>query len=227
MWAEDLLFGLALDTAGTDPETARIATAAVVRVQAARQPIVRDWLVDLTDELLAEPDVLPRVDSGPKSRRSVVDTLLEIDGELTDARRDGFPVVVFNATFGLTVLDREFRRYGIDENGIGLIWPVIDPLVLDEACDRLHSGQRRLTDLCRHYRVSPETGHSFSTDALAAVRLATDIAERFPIVGAASPAELHAIQQRAHRTWVTADSTSVGLEWPKRSSPYTRVVTAV
>ena len=65
--------------------------------------------------------------------------LEEIATELAQAFRDGVPVVAYNATFDLCLLDAELRRHRLrtlPDRLYNEARPVIDPLVLDRAEDR-------------------------------------------------------------------------------------------
>ena len=63
----------------------------------------------------------------------------------------GIPVVVYNAPYDLSLLDRECRRNGLEP--IDAPGPVIDPLVIDKAVDSYRKGKRTLEVAAAHYRV--------------------------------------------------------------------------
>ncbi|MFW8746044.1 DNA polymerase III subunit epsilon, partial [Mesorhizobium japonicum] len=54
----------------------------------------------------------------------------------------GVPLVVYNAPYDLTLLDRECRRHELPP--LEPPSPVIDPLVIDKAVDRYRKGKRPL-----------------------------------------------------------------------------------
>ena len=131
-WYRGPMVGLDFETTSVDPETARIVGAAVVVVQAGELSGSTSWVVNpgvpiepsatevhgLTDAYVAEYGIPPA-----NTCRQISELLGTFGGR-------GIPVVVYNAPFDLTVLDRELRRHiGGGLSGIG---PVIDPMVLDK-----------------------------------------------------------------------------------------------
>lgn len=104
-------------------------------------------------------------------------------GDTALALRAGLPLVIMNAPYDLTVLDREARRHNLptlDERLGRPVAPVIDPLVLDKRCIRYRrrisetQGARCLRTLCEVYGVPwDETrAHGAVYDALQAARVA-------------------------------------------------------
>ncbi len=75
----------------------------------------------------------------------------EIARLLVEQCAAGRPLVVMNAPFDLTLLDRELRRHRASSlarylQNVSLC--VLDPRVLDKHLDRYRKGRRTLTDLC-------------------------------------------------------------------------------
>jgi DNA polymerase III epsilon subunit-like protein len=100
-----------------------------------------------------------------------------------------------NARYDLTVLDRECRRHGVetllDRYVDDVIWPVIDPFVIDKAVDRYRKGSRTLAALCDHYRVSLDGAHDSAADAIAAARVAWRLGATRPELAAMDVEALH------------------------------------
>ena len=98
-----------------------------------------------------------------------------------------------NASFDLTILDRETRRHGVQPliDIVGGDLRVIDARVLDKKVDPYRRGGRKLEDLCRHYKVALDGAHSADADAIAACRVAWKIAVQEPRIGSASLDDLH------------------------------------
>jgi DNA polymerase-3 subunit epsilon len=138
----------------------------------------------------------------------------------------GLPLVVMNAPFDLTLLDRELRRH----NGTALAdhWPadglcVLDPRVLDKYADRYRKGRRTLTDLCAHYGVPLLDAHDAAADAMAALSLVRAIgrAHADGRIGTMTTAELHlrqtvwhAAQARGLQEWFARSGS------PERCDPF-------
>lgn len=80
------------------------------------------------------------------------------------------PVVAYNATFDLTMINAECRRNGLTPLG-GAFGPVLDPMVLDKGVDKYRKGSRKLVDVARHYGVPALDAH----DALGDIRMTIGI----------------------------------------------------
>lgn len=115
----------------------------------------------------------------------------------------GMPLVVMNAPFDLTLLDRECRRHGlatVDERLDGRpLAPVIDPLVLDRQLVPKRrkvsatQGARQLKTLAQVWGVGwdDELAHAAEYDALQAARVVWQLCQRNPWIAGMSPMELH------------------------------------
>lgn len=159
------------ETTGTDVETARIVSACLVFLDEQGQPLVtNNWLLDPGIEIPDEATAIHGITTEHARERGVSAPLgLEsILGAL-----DGYqaPLVVYNAPFDLTILDRELRRHSLGT--LPPRSPIIDPLVIDKHVDRFRRGSRRLADVCA-LRGIPlgADAHGAEADAIAAGRLA-------------------------------------------------------
>lgn len=205
-WHRNLLVGFDLETTGTDPDTSRIVTAALLEVRDGELLRARDWLVDpgvpIPDEAAAIHGITTeRAAAGGRPAREAVD---ELARALTAHWAAGTPVVAFNAPFDLSLLTVELERHGLPsltERLAGEIGPVVDPLTVDRAVDRHRKGRRSLDAACAEYGVVLDSAHDAAADALAAVRVAVAIAGRHPQVAAQDPWELHRSQIRWYADW--------------------------
>lgn len=95
---------------------------------------------------------------------------------------DSVPLVVANAPYDLTMIDRELARNGLPSllDQVGNDLHVLDPLVLDRAMDRFRPGRRRLQDLCEVYDVEHRTLHRADADAEAAATVTFRIISEYP-----------------------------------------------
>ncbi|MET7680865.1 3'-5' exonuclease [Streptomyces sp. NPDC005423] len=231
-WYEGPLAAFDTETTGVDVESDRIVSAAVVVQDAAgHRPRVTRWLVNpgvpvpagatavhgLTDDFLR------------RNGRWPAPVLREIAEELAGQAALGRPLVVMNAPFDLTLLDRELRRHRASSLAPwfeGSPLRVLDPRVLDKQLDRYRKGRRTLTDLCAHYGVSLEGAHDAGADALASLEVVRAVGRRFAArLERLSPAELHALQSTWHaaqarglQAWFARSGTpeSVDPSWPLR-----------
>lgn len=202
-WHTGELVAFDLETTGTDPETDRIVTAAIVRVNVpAKQVNTQVWLADPGVVIPREATAIHGITTEyvRSHGKPINGVVAEVHTELTAAWREQTPVVVFNAPFDLTMLDRELRRHL--GTGLGEVDPVVDPLVLDRAVDRYRKGSRKLAAVCGHYGLSltDDVAHTSDGDALAAARLAWCLADRFPKL-AVDLDVLQALQASWYRQW--------------------------
>lgn len=231
-WYEGPLAAFDTETTGVDVETDRIVSAAVVVQDAAgTRPRVSRWLVNpgvpvpagatavhgLTDEHLQLNGRWPA---------PVMFEIAEVLAEQAVAHR---PLVVMNAPFDLTLLDRELRRHrasSLDRWFETSPLLVMDPRVLDKHLDRYRKGRRTLTDLCAHYGVELEGAHDAAADAQAALDVVRAVGRRFAArLERLAPAELHTLQTTWHaaqarglQAWFARSGSeeSVSTDWPLR-----------
>ncbi|MFE9254911.1 3'-5' exonuclease [Streptomyces sp. NPDC006879] len=231
-WYEGPLAAFDTETTGVDVEHDRIVSAALV-VQECAGGRVRStrWLVNpgipvpveatnvhgLTDEHLQHHGRWP------------APVMEEVARSLAEQSIAGRPLVVMNAPFDLTLLDRELRRHRatslaryLDNHPLS----VLDPRVLDKHLDRYRKGRRTLTDLCAHYGIALEEAHDAAADATAALEVVRAVGRRFQTrLERLSPAELHtlqavwhAAQARGLQAWFARNGSpeAVDPHWPLR-----------
>ncbi|AZS88367.1 3'-5' exonuclease [Streptomyces griseoviridis] len=231
-WYEGPLAAFDTETTGVDVESDRIVSAAVVVQDApGTRPRVARWLVNpgvpvpeaatavhgLTDEHLR------------RNGRWPAPVVLEIADALAEQAALRRPLVVMNAPFDLTLLDRELRRHrasSLDRWFEATPLRVLDPRVLDKHLDRYRKGRRTLTDLCAHYEVTLEGAHDAGADALAALEVVRALGQRFATrLERLSPGELHTLQTTWHaaqarglQAWFARSGTpeTVDPAWPLR-----------
>ncbi|MER5912065.1 3'-5' exonuclease [Streptomyces sp. NPDC001982] len=231
-WYEGPLAAFDTETTGVDVETDRIVSAAVVVQDApGTRPRVSRWLVNpgvpvpeaatavhgLTEEHLQ------------RNGRWPAPVMYEIAEELAEHTAMHRPLVVMNAPFDLTLLDRELRRHrasSLDQWFQSAPLQVLDPRVLDKHLDRYRKGRRTLTDLCAHYGVTLDGAHEAAADALAALDVVRALGRRFATrLERLTPAELHTLQTTWHaaqarglQAWFARSGSeeAVNQDWPLR-----------
>ncbi|MEU3821215.1 3'-5' exonuclease [Streptomyces sp. NPDC030392] len=231
-WFEGPLAAFDTETTGMDVERDRIVSAALVvqDVEGGRLRVTR-WLVNpgvpvppgATEVHGLTDDHLQRYGRWPAP---VMD---EIGRVLADQCAAGRPLVVMNAPFDLTLLDRELRRHRASSlarylRNVPLC--VLDPRVLDKHLDRYRKGRRTLTDLCAHYEVALDGAHDAAADAAAALEVVRALGRRFAArLEELSPAELHtrqavwhAAQARGLQAWFERNGSDEAVDpaWPLR-----------
>lgn len=162
-----------LETTGVDVEDARIVTACIAVLDAGGDVIERwDWLADPGIEIPEGASAIHGVTTEVARRDGRPSAL--VVAEITQTLRTlfslGIPVVVYNAPYDLSLLDRECRRNELEP--ITDPEPIIDPLVLDKAVDRYRKGKRTLEVAAAHYGVALDDAHDAGADAIAAGRVA-------------------------------------------------------
>lgn len=181
-WGQLAVFDL--ETTGVDVESARIVSACVAVLAVDGTVIERwDWLADPGVEI---PDGAAAVHGITTERaraegRPAHVVVAEITQSLRVLFALGVPLVVYNAPYDLTLLDRECRRHQLEP--LASFAPVIDPLVIDKAVDRHRKGKRTLVATAELYKVALDDAHDAGSDAIAAGRVAQAL-------GIAYPAEL-------------------------------------
>jgi DNA polymerase-3 subunit epsilon len=231
-WYEGPLASFDTETTGVDVEQDRIVTAALVTQSSAGEPVQRrEWAADPGVPIPAGATAVNGLTDAwvQRNGRPARLVLEEVARALAEAARLGLPLVVMNAPYDLTLLDRELRRHqgvplGQYLTGSPLL--VLDPRVLDKHLDRYRKGRRRLSDLCEHYGVALEDAHDAAADATAAMELVRAIgrlhAERLAPL---TPAELHlrqavwhAAQARGLQKWFSSSGSPevVDTSWPLR-----------
>ncbi|WP_405408113.1 exonuclease domain-containing protein [Streptomyces decoyicus] len=202
-WHQELLVSFDLETTGTDVEQDRIVTAALIRMEGDGRAVEKQtWLLDPGVPIPDEAAAIHGISTAyvQVHGRSPVTAIEEITEALAEALRADIPLVVMNARYDLSLLDRECRRHGLRTLTERLGHepaPVIDPLVLDKHVDRYRKGKRALQALCGHYGVRLDGAHEAGADAAAAAGVARRIGEKFPAVALPSPRALHALQEQA------------------------------
>lgn len=189
-----------LETTAADPEQARIVTACIVQVGGGQPPQPATWIADPGVEI---PDEAANIHGYTTERaraegRPAAEVVEEITAALGQVLAHGIPIVAMNARYDLTVLDRECRRHGLetllDRYVDSMLWPVIDPFVIDKHVDRYRRGSRTLTALCEHYQVKLDGAHDSAADAIAAARVAWRLGATRPELAAMDIEALHHAQ---------------------------------
>lgn len=203
------LLGFDTETTGTDVCSDRIVTVALVHSvgPGAAAETVATWLIDPGMEIPEGAAAVHGISTEHARTHGMqpAAALAEVAELLADALGRGIPVVAFNASFDLQILEAELTRNGLPTLADRLgheIAPVVDPLVLDRGLDRFRKGKRTLTDLCGVYEVVQDGRlHTADVDVSATLAVLRGICRRHPELAAASLAEVHQRQIALHRDW--------------------------
>ncbi|HWU08961.1 MAG TPA: 3'-5' exonuclease [Streptomyces sp.] len=202
-WISGPLLAFDLETTGTDVETDRIVTAAVVRLEAdGSVSQERTWLLDPGVDIPEQASAIHGISTERAREHGVpaAAAVEEIARAVADGLRSGTPLVVMNARYDLSLLDRECLRYTVEsvsERLGGPPSPVIDPLVIDKHVDKYRKGKRALHALCAHYGVPLDDAHDARADAVAAARVVRRLGEKHQPVAVMPLEDLHSLQTDA------------------------------
>lgn len=217
------LLSLDTETTGVDPWTCSVVTCNMTYDTPGQEPYVCDWLINpgvgipegasdvhgITDEIAQAHGMPPEIG------------LASIAHHLNLWSDRGLPIVVYNASYDLTLLNAEFARYGIEcRNKFDRI---IDPLVLDKQLDKFRKGKRQLTVTAAHYGIQLNNAHSADADSMASVGVARAIGRKYKINGPVE--EVHARQiefkreqseslQKYFRKSKNDETIVINGEWP-------------
>ena len=204
-WHLGRLAGFDTESTGVDVETDRVVTACIVEVGGNTPPLTANWLinpgVDIPEAATAVHGVT--TEKAKTEGQDAAEGIAELVAGLTQVVLAGTPLVIMNAPYDLTLLDREARRYGVQPlaDVVGDELRVVDPRVIDKHLDMYRRGKRTLTDLCRHYGVKLDGAHSADADAIAACRVAWRLGNVFPRLAELSLDDLHKTQVGWHAEW--------------------------
>ncbi|MDT9686461.1 3'-5' exonuclease [Streptomyces sp. TRM76323] len=231
-WFEGPLAAFDTETTGVDVERDRIVAAAlVVQDVEGGRPRTTRWLVNPGVPVPPEATEVHGLTDDHLRRygRWPAPVMEEVARLLADQCAAGRPLVVMNAPFDLTLLDRELRRHRASSLARYLRDAplcVLDPRVLDKHLDRYRKGRRTLADLCAHYEVPLEEAHDAAADAAAALEVVRAVGRRFAArLEELSVAELHArqavwhaAQARGLQAWFARNGSQEEVDpaWPLR-----------
>lgn len=185
------------ETTGTDPDTDRIVTAAIVRY-ANRQPIEqREWLLKIDVPIpKSSTDVHGITDERSQTEGiEQLQALTEVHHYLT---KTDLPIVAFNATFDIAMLNANLARHGITPI---VETPIICPYVLDKQFNKYVKGrnQRRLLPTIQRYGLDldEDSWHGATADAAITGRLFLAQMDNYDALRSYTPRDLSA----AIATW--------------------------
>lgn len=206
-WVNGPMLGFDTETTGVDPSTDRILTAALVHQDADGNRKVRTWLINPGVDIPASSTEIHGItnEQVQSDGAEPAQALEEIASIIVEAQRAGMPVVAYNASFDLAIIECELARHGlptVTERLGRTPFPVIDPLVIDRHCVKYRRGKRRLGDLLGYYELSEGRDlHAADVDVAATLDILAAQAYEFPSLAAATLERVHEVLIGAHRTW--------------------------
>jgi len=203
-WAAGPFAALDLETTGVDPATARIVELALIVDDGSEVRDLYAGLVDPGPEVEIPPGAaavhgITRERLDAEQAPPATEVLPAVHVHLHTILAEGWPLVIYNATYDWPLLAAELRRLTPALELPELV--LLDPLVLDRHVDRYRKGKRTLETACQVYGVSLTAAHSARADAVASTAVARSLTTRYPELAATALEELTALQVQAHARW--------------------------
>lgn len=196
------LLALDTETTGVSPFNDRIVTCSMVYDDEVNPPQIRNWIIDPGIEIPAGASDVHGVTTEMAREHGVSpeEGLRSIAHSLAPMMEGGIPLVIYNATFDLTLIRSEFARFGIDFDRD--FDRVIDPLVIDKAMDRFRRGKRTLGVTASLYGYDLENAHNAEADCLAALSITRGMGSAYAMEQTID--EIH----EAQKVWKHEQATS-------------------
>lgn len=203
-WHLGPLAGFDIESTGKDPEDARMVQTAITRrgwPDGDGDAVTSGdtvWLINPGVEIPPEVQAIHGISTEQaQSGMDPAKATAEIRDRLAAILGAHAPLVIFNARYDLTVLDRECRRHNLEPLSLGAGVLVIDPFVLDKFLDKYRPGSRKLEAMCRTHNVVNDGAHEASADAVAAMRVAWRLAHTHGRIANYSPDAMMHLQASA------------------------------
>jgi len=164
-WLDPGFLAFDTETTGTDSSSDRIVTAALVHFSYGEPVAEREWLLKLDIPIpQASTDVHGITDEHSRAHgQDEGEALAEVHQHITTS---GLPIVAFNATFDIEMLNANLVRHRLTPI---TDTPIICPYVLDKQFDKYVKGrnQRRLMPTIQRYGLDldEDSWHGATADA--------------------------------------------------------------
>jgi len=229
-WLTGDVLELDVETTGPQPGTTKIVTGAAIRCGAGGSEVLGNWLVNPGILIPPEASAIHGITDDIAATGMPYDEALWLIVERVGTWwATGRPIVAMNANFDLSIIAREAARLSPDPFDIG---PILDPRVIDLACDKYRRGKRKLVDLAAHYKVKLGEAHTADGDALTAARIVWAQSKRYPLIADLTLAEMQTFQADHYREWAnhltdyyreSGKNEVVDPSWPiRRNHAHTR-----
>lgn len=208
MWTEHPIIGFDTETTGVRPDQDRLVTCSVVEVLPSGVNRTY-WLADPGVEIPERATAVHGIttEQARENGRPITEVLEEIAAKLAAHMSQGYPVVAFNASYDVTLLEHELERHGLQTLASrlgGEIFPVVDPYLLDKSVDRYRKGKRRLEDLVGHYRVDVDGDfHNAEADVLATLKVLAALVRKFPELASEPLEAVQAREKATHKDFIS------------------------
>ena len=178
------LVGFDIESTGVDQFEDRVVTFSMVfSPSAAHFPTILEWNIDPGVEI-AEGATAVHGISTAHAQEFFMDAskaMPYIARRMEAIVDHGIPFVIYNAPFDTTMIYQEFERYNVPLRYTReeMFAKVIDPLVIDKACDKWRKGSRKLTDTAKIYGYDLTNAHNSTADVEATLHIARRLKKYF------------------------------------------------
>lgn len=202
-WSARPIVGFDTETTGVDPCEDRLVTASVIVVDGDGVETFY-WLADPEVEIPQASQAVHGISTEQARREGepIKKVLDEVAQLLHVHMEQGHPIVAFNASFDLTLIESELARHGLATLSERLgrpIAPVIDPFMLDKVVDKYRRGKRNLESVAKFYNVwEDDNFHNAQADVLVTLKVLGALLRRHPEIAITPLAELMDRQREAY-----------------------------
>ena len=232
-WHQETLYGADSESTGVDVFTDRIVTFTIVKVVDGQQADQREYLIDPGIEIPEAATNVHGITTAHAREHGVhpIEALPEIADTIASILRARLPLVLFNASYDLSLLEVELQRHDL-EPLTSRVEPdhwhtVVDPFVLGKGLEHtLRKHFRKgvkftLPALCERYNVPFTESHQATADATGAL----SSPRRSPTTSRCSPSRRRCSCTRCRRRGGVGRWTGCGSSSTRRA-PSTTVAMA-
>ncbi|QFG12258.1 DnaE-like DNA polymerase III (alpha) [Arthrobacter phage Racecar] len=178
------LLGFDIESTGVDPFEDRIVTFSMVySAYKGANPEILEWLIDPGVEIAEGASDVHGITTeyAQEFGKQAHNAMPYIARRMERIAELGIPFVIYNAPFDTTMLWQEFQRYNVPLKFTqeDLYSRVIDPLVIDKACDKWRKGSRKLTDTAKLYGYDLTNAHNSTADVEATIHITRQLDKHF------------------------------------------------
>lgn len=175
-----------VDATEVDPFSAHMVAATIVKFIDGKESEHRKWVINPQVEIPAESVKYHGIttEKAQKFGAEAKTALNEIAEHVASILRTGYTLVIFNATYHLSVLESQCNHYGVPRVQDRLrghkVYTVIDPFVLTQGHDKFRTQEGSwgknysLNEVSRQYNVPFASNLGSHDNATAAGRIAVE-----------------------------------------------------
>lgn len=178
------LLGFDIESTGVDQFEDRVVTFSMVfSASAEAEPIIVEYKMDPGVEIAEGATAVHGISTAHAQEffMDAAKAMPYIARRMETIVDHGIPFVIYNAPFDTTMIYNEFERYNVPLRYTReeMFARVIDPLVIDKACDKWRKGSRKLTDTAKLYGYDLTNAHNSTADVEATLHITRQLGKFF------------------------------------------------